>query len=104
VALLAGSGIANSYFLVGNFHALLSTGYGKLLLLKFALFSAMFAIGGWNLFIVRNQLTSLEVPSRDAPCTALATVARNVWIEIGLGTVVLLVVGLLGILPPAVHS
>jgi putative copper resistance protein D len=104
VGVLFASGIANSYFLVGSFAALLSSDYGLLLLLKIVLACAAVAIGAWNLLILKPRLAiaggSLPGETHSA---ALSKVARNVWIELWLASLVLLVVGLLGITPPATH-
>jgi len=103
VGFLAGSGSVNSYFLVGNLHALFSTEYGRLLLFKLGLFAAMAAIGAVNLLHFKPQLSG--VPDRAAiDVAALKKIARNVFVELCLATVVLLVVGMLGITPPALHS
>ena len=106
VGLLVISGTVNSYYLVGSFHTLVTTGYGRLLLLKLALFLAMMVFGAWNLFLAQWRLANgkAATDAGDRENAALAVVARNVWIEIVLGTAILLVVGLLGILPPAAHS
>ena len=104
VAVLTLSGVVNSYFLVGSLPALVSTEYGRLLMLKLALFAATIGIGAWNLI-----LTPRTVPD-DGPSlggtedAALSKIVRNVLIEIGLVTIILLVVGLLGISAPAIHS
>ena len=86
VAALSLSGLSNSWFLVGSFPRLFGTPYGRLLLLKLALFAGMLVLGA------RNRQRHLESPHR---------VLRNVWLEIVLGGAVLLVVGLMGITPPA---
>jgi putative copper resistance protein D len=106
VGLLAISGVVNSYFLVGSFHTLVASSYGRLLLLKLSLFLAMMVFGAWNLFLAKWRLAngSATTHAVDRENAALAVVARNVWIEIVLGTVILLVVGWLGIMPPAAHS
>jgi len=105
VGVLVVSGSINSYFLVGSFEALLTTKYGHFLILKLVLFVAMIAIGAWNLFVTQRRLTvSSESPPNGRRSRALNIIRRNVWIEIVLGTLVLLAVGLLGTLPPAAHS
>jgi putative copper resistance protein D len=121
VGLLVISGIANSYFLVGSFRTLVATGYGRLLLLKLALFLAMMVFGAWNLFLSKRRILDGNDRTKGTYGTyvvdsksligvgnlqdgALAVVARNVWIEIVLGAVILFVVGWLGIMPPAAHS
>jgi putative copper resistance protein D len=104
VALLVISGIANSCFLIDSFHALVSTDYGRLLLLKLVLFAATLAVAAWNLLKLTPQLTVEKSSFFSATRqTAACVVIRNVLIEIGLSTLILLVVGLLGITAPAVH-
>ena len=48
VATLLATGIVNSWYLVGNVDALLNTHYGKLLLIKLALFLGMVGIAAFN--------------------------------------------------------
>jgi putative copper resistance protein D len=104
VGVLFASGIANSYFLVGTFHALVSTDYGLVLLLKIVLSCSIVGIGGWNLLAFRPRLAAAgEIPADKTQRAALSKVARNVWIELCIASLILLVVGLLGIMPPAVH-
>lgn len=104
VGVLVASGLANSYFLVGTFHALVSTEYGLLLVLKVALAGVAIGIGAWNLLIFKPRLAIAEGSLPDEThCAALGKVARNVWVEFCLSSVVLLVVGLLGITAPATH-
>ena len=103
VGFLAGSGSVNSWLLVGNLHALFYTGYGRLLLVKLAIFAVMVAIGAFNLLRLKPRLSvSGGYASSDA--AVLKRIARNVFIELCLGAIVLLAVGILGITPPALHS
>jgi len=105
VGVLFASGLANTYFLVGTFHALVSTDYGLLLLLKIVLACAAVSIGAWNLLILKSRLAeSGGLPPGETQSAALAKVARNVLIELCLASLILFVVGLLGITPPASHS
>jgi putative copper resistance protein D len=92
VVVLAGSGAVNAYFLVGSFHALVATDYGRLLILKLALFAAAATLGAWNLLVHEPKIET--VPG------APASMARKVWIEAALGTLIVLVVAILGTLPP----
>jgi putative copper resistance protein D len=105
VGVLLASGVANSYFLVGTFHALVSTDYGLLLVLKIVLACVAIGFGAWNLLAFKPQLATADgSPPDEAQSAALAKVARNVWVELCLASLVLLVVGLLGITAPATHS
>ena len=92
VAVLAASGSVNAFFLVGSFHALVSTDYGRLLILKLALFAVAAKLGAWNLIVHK--------PALDIDSGALAAIARNVWIEAALGALIVLIVAILGTLPP----
>jgi putative copper resistance protein D len=92
VAVLAASGIVNAWVLVGSFHALVASDYGRVLMLKAALFCVALALGAWNLLRLKPQL---EAESR-----ALEAIRRNVWIEAALASAIVLVVAVLGTLPP----
>jgi putative copper resistance protein D len=94
VALLA-SGAVNSWNLLGGPGDLVTTAYGRLILLKIALFAAMVCLAAINRF----RLT----PNLPAPA-ALRALARNSLAEIALGLSVLLVVGALGATSPTVHN
>ncbi len=56
VAVLAGSGLLNSWFLVGSLANLVTTTYGQLLLLKLLLFAAMIVFAGLNRFFIVPSL------------------------------------------------
>jgi putative copper resistance protein D len=92
VVVLAGSGWVNAYFLVGSFRALVATDYGRLLMVKLALFAAAAALGAWNLLVHEPKIET--VPG------AVGSMARKVWIEAALGTLIVIVVAILGTLPP----
>ena len=91
VALLAATGSINAWHLVGGWSALATTGYGQLLVGKVALFAAMVAIGARNLLALKPRLPE---PS------ARISLRRNVLIELALGTAVVVIVAVLGMLPP----
>jgi putative copper resistance protein D len=92
-ALLA-SGLVNSWALLAGPRDLVTTDYGRLLLLKIGLFLAMIAIAAVN----RYHLT----PRLPAP-GAMRALQRNSLAETGLGLCVLLFVGALGTMPPPAH-
>jgi copper resistance protein D len=94
VGTLLATGLVNTWVLVGSLSALFETTYGRLLLLKIALFVAMVGIAGVNRFRLRPRL-----PRRDS----LRGLARNVLVEVGLGLAVIAIVSVLGVLPPAGH-
>jgi len=93
VAVLAASGLVNAFFLVGGFHALAATDYGRLLIVKLALFAIAATLGAWNLLV--------HEPRLDSDPEALGAMARKVWIEVALGMSIVLVVAILGTLAPA---
>jgi putative copper resistance protein D len=92
VGVLAASGLGNSFFLVGSLHALTATNYGRLLLIKLFLFAAALTLGAMNLLIHKPRLE--RVPS------AIGSMTRKVWIEAALGALIVVVVAILGTLPP----
>ena len=93
VAVLAASGVVNASFLVGSFHALVTSNYGRLLIIKVALFAITVALGASNLLMHKPRLET-------AP-EALNAMASKVWLEFALGTLIVLVVAIMGTLPPA---
>jgi copper resistance protein D len=98
------TGLLNSVFLVGEIQAVFTTPYGRLLLTKLVLFAAMICIGAWNLLVLKPKFAT-EVQPENVASQRLATrfLLRNVLWEIGLGTAVFLVVGILGITSPPMH-
>jgi putative copper resistance protein D len=101
VATLIATGALNAWILVGSFAALVGTEYGRLLLLKLALFVAMLCLAGLN----RLYWTPRLAP--DAPgsvrARALFRLSLNSSVEAGLGLGIFVVVGVLGTLHPAIH-
>jgi copper resistance protein D len=99
VSVLVVSGISNSWLLVGSIHALFTTPYGRLLLFKLALFAILIGFGARNRFLVKAKL-----PKAAADPDLLAQLRRNVLWEACLGFAVVVIVGCLGVTPPARHS
>jgi len=98
VATLAATGLVNAYLLVGSLGPLVTTTYGQALLVKIALFAAMVALASIN------RLYYLPRLGLNADGKATRGLLRNSMVEIALGLVVLVAVGLLGTLPPAAHE
>jgi putative copper resistance protein D len=98
VSVLVISGISNSWLLVGSIHALFTTPYGRLLLFKLALFAILIGFGARNRFLVKAKL-----PKAAADPDLLAQLRRNVIWEACLGVAVVVIVGCLGVTPPARH-
>jgi copper resistance protein D len=99
VGMILATGMVNSWILVGSLHALTVTGYGRLLMLKIALFAAMLLIAGVNRFWLTPRLA---LSSGGEP-RALRQLARNSMIEIALGLAIFAIVGALGTMHPAIH-
>jgi putative copper resistance protein D len=102
VALLAATGFVNSWFLVGSFSNLIEQPYGRWLLAKIILFCFAVAIGAVNLLRLKPRLL---IESSEAQSSE-ATVARlqfNVQLELAIGTAIIIVVAIIGILPPSAH-
>jgi putative copper resistance protein D len=102
VGMLLATGIVNTFYLAGSVPALLHTDYGRLLLIKIALFLAMVAIAAVNRFRLTPQLVQQAgiVARRDA----LRKLRRNAAIEALAGAIVIAIVATLGTMPPAIHA
>jgi putative copper resistance protein D len=94
VGTLLATGIVNAAILVGSLPALLETIYGNLLLAKIALFAVMVCVAAVNRLNLRPRLPNAG---------AIRQLGRNTWIETGLGLSIIVIVSVLGILPPAAH-
>lgn len=94
VAALLASGSFNAWNLLDGPRDLITTGYGRLLLLKLALAAAIVALAAVNRF---------SLTARAAEPGAARLLRRNSLAETGLGLGVLLLVGALGALPPTAH-
>lgn len=103
VGTLLVTGVVNTWFLSGSVPALLGTLYGQLLLVKIAIFAAMIAAASVN---QRRFLPCLADVAGDAArrLRAVGQVGRNASIEASLGVFVIAVVGIIGILPPGLHT
>jgi putative copper resistance protein D len=102
VGTLLATGIANTWVLVGSVAALLDTLYGLLLLVKIALFLIMVAIAAVNRRVLTPQL--IQESDRAARREALRRLRRNSLIEAAVAAVIIVIVGMLGTLPPASHD
>jgi putative copper resistance protein D len=102
VGTLLATGIVNTYYLAGSVPALLHTDYGRLLLIKIALFVAMVAIATVNRFRLTPRL--LQQANIAASRDALRQLRRNAAIETLAGAIVIAIVAALGTMPPAIHA
>jgi len=102
VGTLLATGVVNSWILSGSVQALVATDYGRLLLLKVALFLVMLSIAAIN----RLRLTPRLVQHLNvaAAQNALHQLRRNSLIEATVGAIILIIVGVLGMLPPGLHA
>lgn len=95
------TGLVNAWILVGSFYALVVTEYGRLLMLKIAVFAMMLALAFMNRFWLTPRLDGS--PDKETGREAVRQLTRNSVIEIALGVVIFVIVGLLGTLHPAIH-
>jgi putative copper resistance protein D len=100
VATLLGTGLVNSWYLVGNVTALLTTQYGQLLLVKLALFAGMLSLAAINRFWL---VPSMSKANADEDGSIWKSRLRaHVIGEQTLGLLVLSIVSVLGTIRPAV--
>jgi copper resistance protein D len=105
MSLLILSGLANAWELVGTLPALIGTTYGRLLMLKVSLLLALLALAALNLLRDKPRLLQfVATPEHTDTRPVLRRLRRNVLGELMLGGCILLVVGALSIMPPAVHE
>jgi len=98
VSVLIVGGISNTWLLVGSIHMLFMTPYGRLLVLKLALFGILLGFGARNRLAIKTKLTTAQ-PNSDL----LPQLRRNVIREAFLGAAVIAIVACLGVTPPASH-
>jgi putative copper resistance protein D len=101
VGTLLATGIVSGWFLAGTIPALVGTDYGRLLLVKVSLFLAMVSVAAFNRLRLTPRLA--QGPSAAAR-NALTGLARNSAIEAVAGALILLIVGVLGTMPPGLHQ
>jgi len=87
------TGIVNARFRNAGPVELVTTDYGRLLLIKLAFVVAMLGLAATNRYRLTPRLAQPDG-------RALAALRRNAWLEIAFGIVVVAVVGALGITPP----
>jgi putative copper resistance protein D len=104
VCVLLATGVMNGWVLAGSMPALVGTDYGRLLLVKVALFLGMVAIAAVNRLRLTPRLVQAAGDAA-APVKGdgVRALARNSVIEATLGLAILVVVGALGTVPPGSH-
>jgi copper resistance protein D len=102
VGTLVATGVVNTWMLAGSVPALTGTDYGRLLLVKVALFLVMLSFGAINRLWHTPHL--VHAANAAATANALRQIERNSLIEAGLAAVIIAVVGLLGTMPPGLED
>jgi putative copper resistance protein D len=102
VGTLLATGIVNTFYLVGSVPALYGTAYGRLLVIKLALFLTMVAIAAVNRFLLTPRL--LQHANIAASRDALRRLRRHAAIEALAGAIVIAIVAVLGTMAPAIHA
>lgn len=102
VGTLLCTGLVNTWYLVGTAPALTGTDYGRLLLIKIALFLTMVVIASVNRLELTDRLVEEQSPA--AANDARRKLRRNAAIEASIGVAIIAIVAQLGVLPPASHA
>ena len=102
VAILIGSGLINSWLLVGSFANLISTPYGQLLLAKMLLFVGMLGLAACNRFLIVPRL--IEANEVGEQAFILTRLRRHILVEQALGLFIISIVSALGAMEPAITS
>jgi putative copper resistance protein D len=101
VVALVATGAINAWILAGSLHALIVTDYGRVLMLKLAVFVMMLALAAVNRFHLTPRLAI--GCSEAAQSESVGHLTRNGAIETVLGLAILAIVALLGTMHPAIH-
>jgi putative copper resistance protein D len=101
VGTLVATGAVNTWALVGGVSPLVETLYGRVLLLKIAIFLSMFAVAAINRLLWTPRLLEATSTESGDYIQVLHHLKRNSLIEAGLGVALLAVVGALGTMAPA---
>ena len=99
VGILLASGTVNASFLLNGMNSLIDTSYGRLLLLKIVLFAFMLGVAGINRQHLLPQLR--DHAAQKGNSSTVHRLVRNSLVEIALGLAIVLIVGTLGVMPPA---
>ena len=99
VAFVAVTGIVNAILLVGSIDGLTGTDYGRVLLIKIALFVLLVAVA-----IINRLILVPRIGREKKLSTGTTALFWTVGIEQVLGLAIIAVVSILGTLPPAIHA
>src|SRR5262245_44363346 len=98
------TGFFNAWYLVGEIPRLLGTDYGHLLLAKLAILIPLMGFASRNRWRLKPRLSALASDNEFEKFPALlAQLRRGVIAEVTLGVAILVIVGIMGITPPARH-
>ncbi len=100
VATLLITGLVNTWVLVGSVSALVDFEYGRLLLLKIAIFAVLLAVAAFNRVRLTPRLVAATASASHASVDALRRLKRNCVVETALGLTVIVIVGALGTISP----
>jgi putative copper export protein len=103
VTLLATTGLYQGWIHVGSFTTLVTTDYGKVLLLKTLLFTLMVSFGALNFLSTRQILARAVGPSENDQASRTKAL-RRIGIESLIGVLIFCATGLLTVLPPGIHA
>jgi putative copper resistance protein D len=103
VGTLLVSGVTNASFLAGGFQGLVGTYYGRLLLLKIALFGSMVCLASVNRQYLLPRLSRSLGDGENAGAPTAQMLELSAVAEIILGLGVLIIVGMLGIAQPSAN-
>jgi putative copper resistance protein D len=98
VMFLALTGVVNSILLVGSIDGLIETPYGRLLLVKIALFLLLVAVALINRFVLTRRIAD-----EARPLAGTSALMWTVSIEQAFGLGILVAASVLGTWPPAMH-
>jgi copper resistance protein D len=101
VAVLIGTGLINSWFLVGRVAHLATLPYGQVLSAKLCLFAGMLVLAAPNRFRLVATLTTAK---ESQPPDILRRLHRNVLGEQVLAILIVLIVGFLGTMQPSIGA
>ena len=91
VTLIVATGVLQAWHELGSIHALRTTRYGHLLLIKTGLVAAMVAVASLSRSVVTHRLTLRAAGSMPAPASAQHLLRRRVGGEVAIGVAVLAV-------------
>jgi len=102
VGTLVASGLVNSWVLTGSLRAMVGTDYGRLLLVKVALFLVMLSAAAVNRLWLTPRL--VDAPNHSVTRHSLRQIERNSFFEARLAGIIIIIVGVLGTMQPGLNE